>query len=111
MIEELDDKELYDRLHKAGLVEKLETDEHWKMLNEARRRIIDRAVNEFAFKTKTDDILKVTELQVILRKYLRGLFDEVESLKRESTMLYEEAKQRGLVGDFYQNVKERLFGR
>jgi len=98
-LEELSDKELHDKLQEAGLVEKLTSSPEWGMFKEASDRIIDRAINEFAKNTKADDTVKVIELQTIIRKYKYGLFNEVNSLKVESDMLFEEAKSRGMFGE------------
>lgn len=101
-VQELDDKTLFDNLQKAGLVDKLETSEEWKMLKEAATRIIDKAVYEFALKTDVSsepkDLAKVIRLQQVLRLYKYGLFREIELLKQESDFLFEEAKDRGMVG-------------
>jgi len=107
-LEQMEDKALFDALHKAGLVEKLTSSEEWKMLKEAGDRIVARAVNEFMV-TPASDTLKIMELQVILRKYKKGIFQEVEMLKNESDRIYEEAKDRGMIGDLYETVKERFF--
>lgn len=108
-LDNMEDKELYDALQRAGLIDKLTNSEEWMMLREAGNRIVDRAINQF-METPANDTLKIMELQVIIRKYRRGLFQEVESLKRESTMLFEEAKERGLVGRAYDFVEEKIFG-
>ncbi len=97
-LEKLDDKELYDQLEKAGLAEKLENNPEWKLLKEAANRIIDRAITEFALRTKPDDLKAIIILQTIIKKYKYGIFDEIKVLKDASNMLTEEARDRGLIG-------------
>jgi hypothetical protein len=98
-LDEMEDKDVYDYLHKAGLVEKLTNTEEWKVLKEAGERIVDRALTEFALKTKADDLTRIIELQTTIRKYKFGLFNEVELLKQNSELLFKEARERGLIGE------------
>ena len=105
---DLSDSELYGELEKANLADKLENQPEWAMLKEAAQRIVDRAVSQFALKCEADDIRKIIMLQTIIKKYKFGLFDEIKILKMESNQLFEEAKDRGLVGDWLANVKEKL---
>lgn len=105
-VHELDDKELYDNLEKAGLVDKLMSDPAWGMLQEAADRIVNRAIVEFALRTDPTDIKKVVALQVIIKKYrVGGLFEEIKTLKSESEAIYEEARQRGLLGRLWDKVE------
>jgi hypothetical protein len=103
-LEKLDDKELYDQLEKAGLAEKLESQPEWALIKEAANRIVDRAITEFALRTKPDDMKAIIMLQVIIKKYKFGVFDEIKVLKEASEMLSEEAKSRGIFGDFFANL-------
>lgn len=96
-LSQLDDKELFDQLEKAGLAEKLEDSPEWKLLKEAANRIVERALTEFALRTKPDDQAAIITLQTIIKKYKFGLFDEIKVLKDASNMLYEEARQRGMI--------------
>lgn len=108
---EMDDKELFENLQRAGLVEKLETSEEWKMLKEASNRIIERTIYEFAMNTYVSsdpkDLGKVIRLQQVLRLYKFGLFKEVDLLKNESEFLFEEARDRGLVEMNIEKPKKR----
>ena len=106
--DEMGDKELFENLEKAGLVDKLENDPAWKMLKEAASRIIERAITEFALKTEAKDIEKIIMLQTIIKKYKYGLFDEVKFLKNESDALFQEAKQRGAIGDMFHGIKNKM---
>ena len=112
-IEDLDNKTLWEELQKAGLADKLETQQEWKLLKEASNRIIERAVKEFAINVTVSpdpkDLAKIMTLQIILRKYKFGLFREVDILKEESEYLFEEAKSRGIVGETWAKVKEKLW--
>lgn len=111
-VQELDDKTLFQELQKAALVDKLESSEEWKMLREAATRIIERAIYEFALKTEVSsdpkDLSKVIRLQQIIRLYKFGLFKEVEILAKESDILFNEAKDRGIVGAAWDDVKEKI---
>ena len=95
-LQEMDDKELYEQLEQAGLVERLENDPAWGMLREAGNRIVERAVAEFALRCDPTDVKHVTELKTIIKKYKFGLFNEVSVLKSESEQLYQEARNRGI---------------
>lgn len=109
ILRDMDDRELYETLEKAGLVEKLRSDPAWKMLQEAATRIAERAVMEFALKTDPTDTKKIIMLQTILKKYkVGGLFDEIKMLESESNAIFNEAKQRGLIGGLFHEVMERI---
>ncbi len=96
-LEQLDDKELYDRLHKAGLAEKLKSSEEWQLVKEAANRIVEKAIREF-ISADPSDMVHIAQLQIIFKKYKYNLFSEVDAIERESKMLYEEAVDRGLIG-------------
>jgi hypothetical protein len=103
---EFTDKELFDQLEKSGLAEKLMNQPEWKMLEEAGKRIVDRAVTELVLKVKAHEHERIIELQTIIRKYKYGLFDEVRVLKMESDQAFTEAEDRGLIGSFINKLKE-----
>ena len=105
---ELTDPELYDQLEKANLAEKLEVQPEWAMLKEAANRIVERAVLELTVKCKASETERIIQLQTIIKKYKYGLFDEIKVLKMESEQLFTEAHDRGLVGGWLQDVKEKL---
>lgn len=92
----LDDRELFDKLQKAGLAEALRNSPEWSLVREAARRIVDRAVEKFAIATKADDVVGIVELQATIRKYKFGLFEEIGQLVQEGEIAFEEAKSRGL---------------
>lgn len=104
----IDDKELYDLIEKSNLAEKLESDPAWKMLREAGDRIVERAVTEFALKTNPNDTERIIELQVIIKKYKYGLFDEIRILKQESDVAFHELRDRGMFGEFFDSVKSKV---
>lgn len=83
-------------------------DPAWKMLQEAGKRIVDRAIDEFAMKVKAGDTTRIIELQTIIRKYKYGLFDEVRMLKMESDQAYAEAKERGVLNSWWESFKSNL---
>ena len=96
---DIDDKELVDRVNKAVLAERLETQEEWGLLKEAAIRIVDRAVDQLAgMKLSPDTIYEAMELQIIIRKYKHGLFREVEILAQEGEILFKEANDRDILG-------------
>ncbi len=105
----LDNKELYDQLSRAGLIEKLATSPEWKLLQEAANRIVDRAIKEFACNVKATDTVRLIELQTIIRKYKYGLIDEVNILKNESEFIYQTAKDRGLIGEVWDKIKDKIY--
>jgi len=95
----VEDKELFDRLEKVGLAEKLEASPEWALVKEAANRIVEKAVMEF-ITSDPSDMVRMAQLQIIIKKYKFNLFREINSLKQESTLLYEEAADRGIkVGD------------
>lgn len=89
----LDDKELFDRLEKAGLVEKLQTDPAWGLLKEAAGRIVDRAERTLV-NTPASNTEGIIELQQVIKKWKYGLFAELEMLKQESEVAYRELQER-----------------
>lgn len=93
----LDDKEIFDKLKKAELAERLLASPEWKLLKEAALRIVDRAISKFALSTKADDLVAIIELQIIIRKYKFGLFEEIDLLAQEGIVAFEEAKDRQLI--------------
>lgn len=95
----LDDKALFDCLHRAELAERLKTSPEWKLLQEAADRIIDRTLKRFALSMKADDIVGIIETQLLLRKYRYGLFDELNQLVAEGESVFEEAVARGIIED------------
>lgn len=110
--EQLTDKALWDSLEKAGLADKLESSPEWKLLKEAADRIVERAIHEFAMKTDVSadpkDLAHIIRIQQVLRMYKYGLFKEVDVLKRESEYLFYEAKERGMLGGAFDEIKEKF---
>lgn len=96
MNEVLDDKELFDRLEKSGLAEKLDNDPAWKLIKEAGDRIVAAAADEFANNVKADDVVRIIELQVIMKKF-KWIFSEIDMMIQEGHLVFEECKERGLV--------------
>lgn len=96
-LEELDDKELHDRIEKARLSENFIHSYEGKLIKEAAIRIIDKAVAKFALQTKADNLREIIELQTIIRKYRFGLFDEMKLLIQEGEFAFEELKERDLL--------------
>ncbi len=105
---ELTDREIYEKLEQASLADKLLNSPEWKIFQEASDRIVERAVEELATKVKADETTRIIELQTIIRKYKYGLFNEIKILKMESDQLFTEARERGVIGDWLQAVKEKI---
>lgn len=97
----LDDKELYDRLSQAGLVERLTTSMEWGLLKEASRRIVDRAIDKFALSPPEilDDKAAMADLRAIIKKWKYGIFSEIEMLKQDGEAAFYEAQNRGIIGE------------
>ena len=92
----LDDKELVQKMDKAGLADKLKNDEAFQLLKEAGNRIAERAISDFVFKVPLDEIQAIATLKAIIRKYKYELFTEIGTLAVEGDILFEEIKDRGL---------------
>jgi hypothetical protein len=93
-LEMMDDKDLFDKLEKAGLAEKLENSPEWRLLKEASTRIVEKAVAKLVLSTKATDLLAIVELQTVIRKYKYGLFEEISMLKEEAKMYEAEILER-----------------
>lgn len=97
-LDEVNDKELLDKLEKAALSERLRNQDEWKLLQEAADRIVDRSIDKFAMmKIDPNNMYEVIELQIIIRKYKHGLFREVDILAQEGEMIFSEARDRDLI--------------
>ena len=103
-----EDKELFESIEKGGFVEKLESDPSWKILREIADKIVEKAVIEFAVKTKPDDVVRIIQLQTIIKKYKFAFFDEIQRYKDDADMAYIEVQERGTFGDFIASVKEKV---
>lgn len=93
---ELDNKELFDRLHSAEIAELLRSDPKWALLEEARKRIVDRAIFKFVTDQDHTNVAKTIEFKIIIKKYLYGLFSEVEQMAKEGDILFDELQDRGV---------------
>jgi hypothetical protein len=91
---ELEDKELYDKIEQGNLADGFLKSKNGKLVNEAARRIIEKAVCEFALRTDVNDIAKVIELQIIIRKYKFGLFEEIKMLAEDGREAEDELQDR-----------------
>lgn len=94
-----DDRELFEKLEQAGLADRLMADPAWGLLRKAADRIVEKALKQFVLNTKPTEIEKIIEFQLLVRKYKYGkLFAEIEELRQEGELAYEEAKERGILG-------------
>jgi hypothetical protein len=96
MYDELDDKELYDKLSQAGLADKLQTSQEWGLLKKAADRIVERAIKAFMV-TPATNTQAIIELQQVIKKYKYGLFAEIEMLRNEGEYVFEAAVERQLI--------------
>lgn len=94
--EELDNKELFEKLHAAEIAELLKSDDRWALLEEARTRIVERAILKFVTDPDHSDIAKTIEFKIIIKKYKYGLFSEVEQLAKEGDILFDALQDRGV---------------
>jgi len=90
----LNDKELYERIEKAGLVAEFVHSDHGKLIQEAANRIVDRTIAEFALRTKVDDTAKIAELKATIRKWRFELFSEFKLLIDEGGFAADQFKTR-----------------
>lgn len=91
--ENLSDKELYDKIHQAGLAERLVNSEEWQLVQKAADRIVERAVRTLV-NTPATNLAAVIELQQVIKKYKYGLFAEVEMLRKEGELVFDELQER-----------------
>jgi len=92
--EELDEKDLYDIVEDANEAMKLLNGPNGKVIKNASDRIVERAIYKFAKQTDPKDLAKVIELQLIIRKYKYGLFEEVQKLHQEGEEAQKEIDNR-----------------
>ena len=97
-LEHLSDIELLKELEESALAERLKSSEEWKLLKTLAERVVERAVNELAIKTRPDDIVRITELKTVIRKHKYGIFKEIELLAEKGPFLYDTARKRDLEG-------------
>ena len=102
--EELDDKDLYDKIDQGQLADNFIHSENGKLLSEAAKRITERAIEKFALgaimpksldgKDMIGFITEVLELRLIIRKYKYGLFEEIKLLAEEGDRAADELQER-----------------
>ncbi len=91
------DIEIYELLEKANLAEMIAEQPEWKLLRTASERIIERAIEQFAKHTDPENLVEIIKLQVTIKKYKYGLFEEVEFLRQDAELAFEEAKARDII--------------
>ena len=92
--EELEEKDLYDIIEDANEAMKLLNGPNGNVIKNASNRIVERAIFKFAKQTDPKDIAAVIELQLIIRKYKYGLFEEVQQLAQEGEEAQKELDNR-----------------
>ncbi len=94
---QLDDIDLFKKLEKAELHKMLETSPEWGMLKEASERIVENAIREFVLNTDADNLVKIINLQMTIRKYKFELFAEIDQIAQDGELAFNEAKYRGVL--------------
>ena len=88
----ISDKELFDKLQQAGVIEGLKNSEEWKIIDEVRRRAIDYWTYHLVFKVKAGDMSEFERIRAIIRVWKYDLFRDLEIIKQEGEMAFEELK-------------------
>lgn len=88
----ISDKELFDKLQQAGIIEILKNSEEWKVIDEVRKRAIDYWVYHLVFKVKAGDIAEFERIRAIIRVWKYDLFRDLEIIKQEGEAAFEELK-------------------
>ena len=94
VLNSLDNRELYERLERSGLADKLDHDPAWRLVKEAADRIVEAAIKEIV-NTPPNEMVRIAELQQVIKKYKYALFSEIEMLKQEGELAFNELKERG----------------
>jgi len=94
---EMENKELWDKLNNAQLIDKLKNQKEFQILKKIARRIVDRAVNTFALQTRASETEAVIELQVIIKKWKFELFAEIEQMQREGKQAFDMLNEDGQI--------------
>lgn len=108
-LDNMTDKELYDKIHQAGLAERLANSEEWQLVQKAADRIVERAVRTLV-NTPATNMAAVIELQQVIKKYKFGLFAEIEMLRKEGELIFDELKEREALPDFTSDIGESVHG-
>jgi len=93
--EVLDDRELFEKLEKAALAEKLTTSADWKLLVEVMKRAADRWTEYFVTKVDSRNISDVEMVRAMIRVYRGDFLKGLEILRQEGEIVFEELKYRG----------------
>lgn len=93
----LDDKHLFDKIEQATLAERLTTSPEWKLLDEVRKRAIDRWIDYFIFKMDTKNIADVEMVRAMIAIWKYDLFKTLNILKQEGEIAFEELNYSGKI--------------
>lgn len=93
----LDDKELFDKMEKAALAERLTTSPEWQLLDEIRKRAIEKWTDYFIFKMDTKNIADVEMVRAMLAVWKYDLFKTLDILKQEGQIAFEELNYSGKI--------------
>lgn len=91
----LDDKELFDKMEKAALAERLTSSPDWQLLDEIRKRAIDKWIDYFILKMDTKNIADVEMVRSMLAVWKYDLFKTLGIVKQEGQIAFEELNYSG----------------
>ena len=91
----LDDKHLFDEMEKAALAERLTTSPEWQLLDEVRKRAIDRWIDYFIFKMDSNNVADIEKVRSMISIWKYDLFKSLDILKQEGEMAFQELNFAG----------------
>ena len=97
MYELLDDKELMERMDKAVLADRLLNDPIFKLIDEVRKRAIERWTDYFALKIDPKNITDVAMVKAILQIWKYDFFKVLDIMKQDGEAVFEELKYRNKI--------------
>lgn len=95
---EFSDREIFELIEKGEAIHRLEENEDFKLLQKAWKRLSEMALDHLV-KTDAKDIELIHELQTIIKFYRNVLGSTLDSIKYEGHVAFEEATERGLIGE------------
>ena len=91
----LDDKHLFEEMEKAALAERLTTSPEWQLLDEVRKRAIDRWIDYFIFKMDSNDVADIEKVRSMISIWKYDLFKSLDILKQEGEIAFQELNFAG----------------
>lgn len=105
--EEMGSEELIDRIEKSAEIKDLENSPGWRLIQEACKRAANQAREALSEVDPSDKVL-IVKYQQIAKLYGNVLQSLVSSYKQEGLLAFEEAKQRGVIGDFMSKMERMV---